>query len=175
MDRQELIERIYEEHQQLMYNTAYAILKDTYLAEDTVHECVLRLYKAKAFQFTVESVTSPTARGLVRIVARNEACRMYHRHIEKAFCTVPIEDDLLFTSMDFTAEIEIKDFMDRLDPGYRDIVVLRLYYGYSYSQIGRLLGIMPQTARNRMVQAKKLLRSRWIGGDALGEEQTESR
>lgn len=163
MNRQEFIERVYTEYQQLMYSVAQNILQDSYLAEDVVHECVIRLYKAKALN--IDSITSPSTKSLVRVVARNEANRMYRKHIKGPYHTESIEKFNLtaadLVSEPFVTYVEIEDFMKAVDPIYKDVAILRCHYGFEYDQIGRLLGIKTQTVKNRMVKLRKLLREYW--------------
>lgn len=167
MDRGELVAQIYDVYQSLMYQVAYGILRDSFLAEDTVHECVIRLMKANAL--AVDSIMAASTKSLVRIVATNESIRQYHKHQKIRSHTDPLEENQYYIAANLGFRVEMEDFLNNIPRIYRDMAVLRAYYGYEYAVIGKLLGIRPQTAKNRMVKLRKLIKKCWIGGDPIEE------
>ena len=163
MDRCELVEALYNTYQNLMLSIARDILQDHYLAEDVVHECVIRLLKAKILE--VDDLYAPSTRKLVQIVARNQAYRQYNKYHKGTFCTFDMDFVSDQTTKNLYAYTEISDLLQNLPPVYREVILLRIHYGYSYKQVGVLLGIRPQTARNHMVKVRKRIRKEWRGGD----------
>lgn len=160
------MEALYGYYQTLMFRVAFGILRDHHLAEDVVHECVIRLLRARVLD--IDDLRAPATRKLVQIVARHQAYRQYTKHNKGAVCTADMDSfsgDARAADSD-TAEIE--DYMRTLPAIDREIILLRIYCGYSYKQVGALLGIRPQTARNRMVKIRKLLRRLWQGGEDDG-------
>lgn len=152
MDRRDLVEQLYNEYELLMFHVAFDILHDHHLAEDVVHECIIRLMKAKVLD--IEDMHAPPTRKLIQIVARHQAYRQYSKYRKSEIHTD--SENVFITSQDNDAAeyIDMKNLINTLPPIYRETIILRLYYGYSCKQVGALLGVSPQTVRNRMVLIK---------------------
>ena len=161
-DRGELVERIYEEYQRFMYVIAYDVLQDRFLAEDAVHEAVIRLMKANALE--IPSVSAASTKGLVRLVTKNEAIRIYRKHKKKAYHTEVIKENYVSADSGMEFRVELEEFLNHIPPIYCDVAILHVYFGYDYETVARLLGIQPQTAKNRMVKLRKLIEIHWMGG-----------
>lgn len=171
MDRAELVEQLYSEYQGFMYHISYSMLHDRQLAEDAVHECVIRLMRARALD--INSVKDSSTKSLVRITAQNVSARLYRKYIKSPFRT---DTDSILEHGEENGGIfyiELKEFLSSIPHIYREIAILRIYYGYEYDAIGKLLGIRKQTAKNRMVKLRKLIHRHWIGGDVFDKQGQE--
>ena len=164
MDRYELVEALYNTYQNLMFCVAKGILKDHHLAEDVVHECIIRLIKAKVLK--IDDLHAAATRKLVQVVARNQAYRQYNKYHKGEQCTLDMNVFTDNASVNFSVYTEFAEFLQTLSPMYREVILLRIYYGYSYKQIGVLMDLRPQTARNYMAKVRKLIRREWDGGES---------
>jgi RNA polymerase sigma-70 factor (ECF subfamily) len=60
---------------------------------------------------------------------------------------------------DSTEAIEMRDLIDRLDPGLAEVVTLVHWEGLSLTEIGQRLGVPASTVRGRYQRARQTLRA----------------
>ena len=166
------VEWIYETYEKKMYADALEILKDHHDAEDCVHEAVRKIIDALPSFRDAEDKGS--LGGLVAITCRNCAVNMFRKRERLQEHVVSIGDlmevvpsfktENLYDEADDARKIVISEencryiqsLIESLDEKYRDVLLLRCK-GLSYAQIGTLLGITEETARQRMVRGRRLL------------------
>jgi RNA polymerase sigma-70 factor (ECF subfamily) len=54
---------------------------------------------------------------------------------------------------------------NQLDVEVRTPILLRHYYGYTYEEIGSMIGIKPGTVKSRVHNGIKMLRKEWEGDE----------
>ena len=54
--------------------------------------------------------------------------------------------------------VKVRQAVEKLAKKYRDVVVLHIYAGLPYAEVGRLLGISEGTAKVTFHRAKKMLK-----------------
>ena len=152
-----------------LYNFAYHILKDEFLAYDLLQHVFLQLH-----------LCLPSLRGSVSLkpwlfrVARNgcidELRKQRHRplcfselHDSASDTAGSIENDLVDTSPSPHEGVELLELqetllqaIENLPPRYRTIVLLRLAQ-YPYAQIGKRLGIPEPTVKTYFHRARRQL------------------
>jgi RNA polymerase sigma-70 factor (ECF subfamily) len=64
-----------------------------------------------------------------------------------------------FWVSDTTADLELRQALDRLDPDHRAIIVLKVVEGYSHAEIAELLDIRKGTSEVRLHRALQRLRA----------------
>ena len=76
-EERSLVERLYTNYEQMMYKAAFAILKDSYYAEDAVHESFLKIIRRLSLlSFDDDKKT----RALLVITVRNECFNMLKKN-----------------------------------------------------------------------------------------------
>ncbi len=152
---------LYERYRGLMLNVAYKYLNDRFLAEDAVHEAFLSVAKSMD---KVGDVDSAETRGLLLTVTRCCSVNLYHKFKGETPDDDTVkgksEGEALSAENEFIAytdAAELKKAVMELPPAYREPLLLRVAYGYSYKQIAKLLGISVENGRKRVERAKKML------------------
>ncbi|MGI6501022.1 MAG: RNA polymerase sigma factor [Anaerostipes sp.] len=151
-------ERIYSNYERQMFFAARRILKDDMMAEDAVHnafEGIIRNLKM------IEEPDSVRTKSYVIRAAKNSAINIYNKNKRM----VPIEDYQIEKGVNI--EDSTKELMEdiyRLPQLYRDIIILKALYGYTYREIAIAFHISESAAMKRMERAKKKL-EQIMGGE----------
>lgn len=154
-------------HNQTLYRTARAILRDDAEAEDAVQEAYLHAYRALA-GFRGESKLST---WLVRITA-NQALMRRRRNARAGTVAQEVEPDQLMSgeagpeshAQRGEARRLLEAHIDALPDPYRAVFVLRAVEELTVEETAAALGIPDATVRTRYFRARGLLRE-WMAGD----------
>ena len=167
--RQHAFEAIMRRHNQLLFRTARAILKNDAEAEETVQDAYLQAWRALA-SFRADARLST---WLVRIVANEALGRLRRRHGE----VIPLDAAMLIPDAHvqarFTADPALQpertamrdelrkileERIDALPDIYRTVFVLRAVQDLSVEEVAHALQIPEPTVRTRSFRARSLLR-----------------
>ena len=153
LDEQGLID-LYQREYATVYRVCYSHLKDSFAIEDAVQETFLRAW-TKAPVFTSES----HEKGWLVRTASN-ICKDILKSAWRKKTTVGDT----FKQIDTQATDTTLETVLSLPNKYKSVVYLYYYEGYSAAEIAEGLGMPASTVRNRLSQARKLIRTR-LGGD----------
>ena len=137
------LETIYREHRQGLFALALSITRSAPLAEDAVHDALLRLWR---------SDREPEGDTVAYVFAsvRNAAIEIRRRRHDVTGCDSVFADVAATPS---TADAEtagrIRRAIDRLPLRPRQVVVMRLYGELTFQQIADTLGEPLQTVASR--------------------------
>ena len=161
-DREKAAE-IYRLYQGTMLYTAKSILHETHLAEDAVSEAFIKIINNLE---KINIIDCYRTRGFIVIIVRSVAFDILRRQNRNQ--TVPFEDYKEYPDSskepvfdDVSAReacSRIADCIARLNKNYSDILYLKIEMGYSYEEIGKMLGITPENAKVRLNRARKALK-----------------
>ena len=169
------VERLYFEYRKLMYKEAYDILQDRFLAEDAIHESFIRIINNL---HKIDEINRPSTRSFLVIICRNVAKDIYKSKsklnkvsdIEEYFSTEASNissnpPDIVITRETLS---KISEAIEKLNPIYRDVFLMRRVYGFSREEIANIFGISVETVKKRLVRAKvKIV-------EYIGEEELKS-
>lgn len=157
-EEKKIFEQLYKKYKSIMYNNAYSILKDTFLAEDAVHNAFMSLIKS--FE-KVDKMNDDEKRNYILIINRNAAYAIYN----KSKNTEPVENDVM-SSENIELDFEITEKTDKifeivksLDKNYSDVLVLKLFYEMSDNEIAEALNITIENARVRIFRGRNKLKA----------------
>ncbi len=157
-----LLRQLYERYCQNMYTAAYQILKDSYLAEDAVHNAFL---KVVGHLDKIGNPEEKTARNYLLIIARNEAIRIYQQNqrqfpAEDFEETIPDLQDIELETESREVKQRIFDIIRSLEPVYCDILLLKFRCELEDEEIAEMLGITLANVRVRLHRARNKLKQR---------------
>jgi RNA polymerase sigma-70 factor (ECF subfamily) len=154
-------------HNQRLFRTARAILRDDAEAEDALQEAWLQAYRALP-GFRGEAQIST---WLVRIVANEALTRLHKRQRSAQVFALGAEADVVERRMDESNEAQpernaaraqslrlIEARIDALPDVFRTVFVLRAMEELTVEETAAALGIPPATVRTRYFRARALLR-----------------
>lgn len=127
-------------------------------AEDLLQESFLQIHRARA-TYRVDRPLRPWAFAIARYVARMELrARTRRRRHETRF---PIVDLSLPGDIERLADRElIQSVLGSLGPDHREPLILHHAFGFSFREIGSLLGVRGNTAKVRAHRGLEQLRGR---------------
>lgn len=151
-------EELYKEYKSTMYNFAMAILKDSYMAEDAVHNAFLKVIKNLD---KINKVKCNETRNFLAILVRNSSIDIYNQNKK----IVPIDE------LDETDTIDLPDLIEKrlerervfeiisnMDEKYSDILMLKFFYNCSNEEVSQQLNINPEHVSIRLFRAKAKLK-----------------
>lgn len=155
--------RLYEQYAAVIYRLAFSLLRNQEDAEEVLQDSFeyafrkLRRYdprksafKSWLFQIAISRCRNKRRRRRPVLVPLTDVTAD-----EGAVGKLDAPDEILERSLQHQA---IWDAVGQLSPKLREAAVLRYYEGFSYREIGRILGVPAKTAQSRMRLAQKALR-----------------
>lgn len=149
---------LYETYRYLMMKVALDILKDTFLAEDAVHEAFIKL--AKNMDKIGETDVTETKRYLITIT-KNATIDIYRKRThqfqreiyvdELEECNVPV------TYAEADIDDGILDILKCLPVKYRDVFLLKYSGNMDNDEIAKVLNITEGTIRQRLSRGKTMI------------------
>ena len=153
---------IYETYRDEMYYAAFGILQNRQDAEDVVHEAFMTLL---ANMDRLEENFPRRKRNYILTIVKNKAYNLYKskkRQAEKEVGEEALEDVFDEEPDAKFMEMEKKEFiievLKRMNPSYRDILLLQYYHEMDIMEIAEALGKTPDNVRHMSVRAKKKLK-----------------
>ncbi len=133
-----------------MVAVAYNVLRDHQLAEDAAQEAFARgLVSLRRLQEPAKFAAwlAQICRNVAVDIARNRP-----PHIE----AIDVSDAGDRDSDESTKRV-VREAIERLPAGMREVVILRYYNGCSYEQISAVLGLSKMSINGRLTRAKRKL------------------
>lgn len=133
--------------------------KDTSITDDLVHDSFILAYSS------LDQLKNPNKlEAWLCIICRNVTIRYIQSEQAKSMqqlCSIKEESPyLLDTSKAADTQALSQDIMDainELPQGYRKILRLHIFEGYSHQEIGEMLGIAPHSSSSQLSRAKSAL------------------
>lgn len=163
---------LYLKYRDAMYNCAYKILKDSYLAEDAVHNAFISLTKSLN---KINSMNCNEIRNYLLIISRNASFAIYKDN-QKNLCS-DIDEEIILADDDVEVDIEMNECKDKifnlakgLDKNYSDVLILKLFYDMPDIEIAKSLNITVENVRVRFFRGKLKLKE-LLEKEGLHDEQ----
>ncbi len=157
-DEKNKFEYIYDKYKRLLLYKSYEILKDHNLAEDSVNEAFMRIYKNLHKIHDVDS--NMTISFLVTIV-KNTSLSLVVKEKKYAKEEIPETSEDDFNLEDFViskiTSTNIYKILDKLDEESRSIFLLKFAKDLSHRDISKILNISENNVAIKLHRAKKKL------------------
>lgn len=158
-------ESLYLKYRKHMKHIALKILGDEHLAEDAVHNAFVKII-SNLEKFN--KIDCQETRNLIVIIIRSVSIDMYRKR-NREFENTDILDKEIPIETDFSI-IEVDNILKEIDvlPDiYKDILLLKVEYGYKDREIAKLLGLKIDTVSKRLERARKQLKKQLNEGGSL--------
>lgn len=163
------IEQIYARYKHTLYGLAYAILRDSYLAEDIIQDVFFTLWH-KAFSYRKEL---GSLKGWLQTIVRNRALDKVRSAVyrESQFAQLHlIGQDLVSHEPEMWQQVWgdeqaafIRKVLDQLPSEQREVIELNYFAGYTHAEIADHLQIPIGTVKGRirlgLLKIRPLLRA----------------
>lgn len=154
--------RLYDRYEGSMYNIAYSILHDQYLAEDAVQEALLKLIKYLPDIFDIECHKT---KALIVIIIKSAAIDIYRKRKKQYETEVTeVEEEVAAGELPLDHMIaeesyyEFKTKLGNLNKEYREIILLKYLYEMSNREIADYLCVSDSVVRQRICRAKRAVK-----------------
>lgn len=151
------IARIFKTHAQTVYRVCYSFMGSAADAEDATQATFMKLVDhPRSFESEQHEkawlivCASNLCRDMLKSAGRTRVTAMPEREVADPRQADPIDATL--------------DAVMRLPERYKDVVYLYYYEGYKTGEIAKMLGEKPSTVRNRLRDAREMLR-KTLGGE----------
>lgn len=155
------IEGIYRRHVQMVYRLCYSYLGSSAEAEDATQALFMKLVEhPRSFEGEEHEkawlivAAKNHCLDVLKSAARSRVVALDERVLEPS-----VEDEVLADEPS-----EAMRAILRLPEKYKDVVFLHYFEGKRTDEIARMLGSPPSTIRNRLADARALLRKELGGG-----------
>lgn len=166
---------IVRENYQRVYNVIYRLLEDREEAADLTQDTFVNACRAYA-NFRHESQVYTWLYRIAINLSKNRLERRGRQQLVEGVSTdAPLdladEETVFLQIEDLSAEPEratanaelrkvLVEAVSRLQPEYKQVVVLRDYQGLTYEEIAEVLGCTVQAVKSRLFRARTVLRER---------------
>lgn len=151
---------IYERYSNRVYKLSLVLLKDTGWSEDVVQEVFIKFWNNRQaldpdgnVWNLLYVITKRTALNKLRDIGKSNS------NFEKIWSNISYLSDSVheeFIAKELSDRLAV--FLDRLPDRQREIFKLSREQGYTHQQIALQLGISPNTVKNHIVQALRVIR-----------------
>lgn len=152
--RHRRFENMTRTHEGDLFRFAFWLCRNHSVAQDLVQETLLRAWRS------FDSLRDESAaRYWLITILRRENARMYERkrHPTRDIDDLtPAEQGLLANSPD-TDLADLRKAISKLQPNYREPLILQVFMGFSTKEIAGLMGIKQGTVLTRLYRARKSL------------------
>lgn len=152
--------RLVEAYQTPVYNLAYRMLGNPAEAEDAAQETFLRAY-AQLHTYRPEHKFST---WLLSITSHYCVDRLRRRRfiwlstdeepVQQLLRPHAGDEEPEAMALEAEARADIQAMLDRLDPIYREPIILRYWYDLSYKEIAEVMGITEAAVKTRLHRAR---------------------
>ena len=158
-------ESLYLKYRKHMKHIALKILGDEHIADDAVHNAFIKII-SNLHKFN--EIDCQETRNLIVIIIRSVSIDMYRKR-KREFENTDILQNDISVETDFSM-IEVADILNEIDvlPDiHKDILLLKVEYGYKDREIAKLLGIKVDTVSKRLERARRQLKKQLNEGGSL--------
>lgn len=170
---------IFEMHYERVYQAAYFIIKDKYLAQDVAQETFLKAFQkmdtlqdGNKLGAWLATIATRTAIDFLRKIKRRNDLPIDDVYIDEGRSddqTVSIEDKVEYK---FLEKVVQKNIQILEPPEYREVIILKYEYELTDKEIAKAIGISVTAAKSRLHRARKKLKT--VLGDQLDERSNDA-
>jgi RNA polymerase sigma-70 factor (ECF subfamily) len=149
-------EVLVDRYEKKLYNAAYRVLNDSEDAIEATQSAFVKAYERLGTFDTSQRFFPWMYRILV-----NESLNIVNRRkrFEELDSTIPVpgrNPEEKYGDQEIARHLQAA--VRELPPDYRVVIALRHYQGFSYEEIGEILGVPEKTVKSRLFTARQRLR-----------------
>ena len=158
---QQAMSQLYHQYVGMLSSVCYRYVTAESDAKDVLQNSFVKIFTSLP---TIEYRSDEALRGWMRRVVASEALLFLRRqkklHFESVMAQMALLDDDEPQSEQISPEI-LHQMISELPDGYRMVLNLYVFEGYSHKQIAELLGITESTSASQLYYAKRVLARRF--------------
>lgn len=151
--RQARFEQVVRAYSAELYRYGYWLCRDRFVAEDLVQETFARAWKSW------DHLRDDTAaKSWLYTILRNEHARLFQRKRLDVDEHQELDELSSLAVESLGQELEIRDALRALAPGYREPLLLQVLGGYSCAEIAAIMNLSEGAVMTRLTRARIALR-----------------
>lgn len=163
-ERTSKAERLFKKYRSVMFSAAISVLNDTYLADDAVSQAFIRVLKHID---KIEEEDAERTASYMAMVCKNIAINMSKRNMYLNInedTVERMEDTINSYNIDPSKIVQDKesfnvliDYINSLEPRYKEVMILKYYHDMQNKEIARALNVNESTVRKRVIKGREKL------------------
>lgn len=154
-------EQLYARYRQLMFYTAFQVLKRPQDAEDAVHQAFLSIAENIS---KISDPDCPKTRAYIVTIVERKAIDMLRA--ERRHPSVPLDEAINGISVEYDGDNALARAILELPAAYRQCILLKYHHGYSTKEIAGILHLSLANTSKLLQRAKAKLKELYQEGDA---------
>ncbi len=151
--KQSKFEQVVRAYSAELYRYGYWLCRDRFVAEDLVQETFTRAWKSW------DKLRDDTAaKSWLYTILRNEHVRLFQRKRLDIDENQELDELADHSTGSLVQELEIRDALRALAPGYREPLLLQILGGYSCAEIAGIMSLSEGAVMTRLTRARIALR-----------------
>lgn len=150
-------ETFYERHWKYVYRLCYTYMRSSAEAEDCTEDVFVKVLTGE-FEFNDEVHERKWLTVTAMNLCKDRLKSWKHKSV------APLDDEPEPAVPEPKDHSDVLEAVQSLPVKYKDVIWLYYYEGYQTEEIAHILGSPPSTIRNRMRDARKLLKDK-LGGE----------
>lgn len=146
-------ERLYEEYKGLAFRAAGRILRERMDVEDAVQQAFEAVFKNIK---KISDADRLKTRAFIVLITERKALDMIRA--KRKYAPEDPDAEVPAPEIAFPGESGLAAALARLNPRYRQAILLRFYFGYTNGEIARFMGITAGAAQRLISRAREALR-----------------
>ena len=159
-ESQRAMSQFYQMYVEELSSVCYRYIPNADDAKDVLQNSFVKIFTSLP---TIEYRSEEALRGWMKRVVANEALSFLRKRKKLLFVESHGEETLMDDGEPQTESLsseELHQLISELPDGYRTVVNLYVFEGYSHKQIAELMGITESTSGSQFYYAKRLLAKR---------------
>jgi RNA polymerase sigma-70 factor (ECF subfamily) len=155
---------LYEKHMDALYNYAMKICRNRALAEDSIQDLFIELWRYRETLSDVVSVRYYLYRALRRRIVKNESDHSWltnegirWENIQELTAT-PLENSMIEAEVRDEKTRKLQKYLNDLSPRQYEAIVLYFFDEFSYEEIAAIMDVNEQSSRNLIQRGLAQLR-----------------
>lgn len=150
---------IYDTHINLLLKVAYRIVNDSDVAEDLVHDSLIKMHEKKMVFASIDDVKY----WLLRVVKNASLNYVKRKGREKNAYEKVLQNKTTITEaadeplMKEQTQLAVKEALEKLPVKLKMVLIMREYADLNYKEIGRILQISEGNVKVRVHRAREQL------------------
>lgn len=159
------LEEIYLLYEQKMYYLAFSVLKDVTLAEDAVHDSIIKIMN---YLPKIKRTDSPECKSLVMKITKTTTIDIYRSRRQNTLSFKEIDDEQLPDNKDdiescinsINARFIISQSIQDMPESLKEIVKLKYYCELTNREIAEILQVSTDVVRKRDERLKRFIKEK---------------
>ena len=160
-ERNNKLDRLYNQHQKSMYYSAYRKSSDSQLSEDAVQQSFEKLLENPRYLDNIDESNYQATKYYLCRISINVANSMLRKNSSLTFNDNVFDfiEDNDITPLEFVLNNETKEHVikeiKKINENYQEIITMKFSRGLSNKEIADILEITEENVRKRLERAKK--------------------